>query len=127
MVEKILVLLFAFVILISISATVLAAECGDGKCDGEEDCVNCVADCGNCNGAICIVDDSCASNICCNGVCRDSCILYSTTQEEGLTGLFLSSPISIIIFEIALILAVIVIIFILWRKKRKSQSAQSVR
>lgn len=122
MVGKILALVFAFVILAAISSTAIAEECGDGKCEAGEDCSTCATDCGSCNGAFCIVDDSCSTNICCNGVCRDSCIVYSTTKDQGVTGLFLTSPISLVLFEIALIVAVLAVIFILWRKKHRSAS-----
>lgn len=120
MVGKYSILMFAFVMLISISATASAAECGDGKCDAEEDCLECATDCGNCNGAFCLTDDSCATNICCNGVCRDSCIVYSSTEEQGFTGSFLTNPINVILFEMALIVAVAAVIFIVWRKRKSA-------
>jgi len=120
MVGKIWSLMFAFVVLVSISATAFAATCGDGKCEAEESCSTCPDDCGSCNGVACVSDDTCASNICCKGVCRDSCIVYSATREEDVTGLFLSSPINSVIFATALIIAVIAVILIFWRKRKSA-------
>ena len=43
--------------------------CGDGFCEGDENCSSCESDCGIC----CIADTSCANNICSDDTCVDTC------------------------------------------------------
>jgi hypothetical protein len=118
MVGKFPVFIIAVLMLAMIAGPASAATCGDGKCEAGEDCAACPGDCGACNDAICVVDTSCASNICCNGICKDSCIVYSSSSDKGVTGMLLSNPVMLVFFEIALILAVLTVIVILWRRRR---------
>jgi len=118
MVGKFSTIVMTVLLLAMTAATASAATCGDSKCEAGEDCAACPGDCGACNDAICVVDSSCASNICCNGLCKDSCIVYSSSGDQGTTGMFLSNPVMLVFFEVALILAVLAVIYILWRRRQ---------
>ncbi|MEZ4430974.1 MAG: hypothetical protein R3F65_01075 [bacterium] len=76
------------------------ADCGDGRCGADEDCVTCAADCGDCCGdgrcargedcATCAADCGCAAGrVCMAGVC----------EPEGCTGEGCGSPPRILTFN----------------------------
>ena len=122
MVEKIWALVFALAVLISVPATASAASCGDGACEAGEDCLACPDDCGGCNGAPCASDGDCASNICCDGICESSCVVYLATRPEGISGLFLSDSGNVLLFEAALLAAAIALILVLWKRRKSAKS-----
>ncbi|MBU0648934.1 hypothetical protein KJ969_02425 [Patescibacteria group bacterium] len=65
--------------------------CGDGYCEGPEDCSTCSRDCGNCkaNGSLCTRDVECAAEYCLHGYCRSENTFcgddYCDTGEIYLT------------------------------------------
>ena len=63
------------------------------------------------DGKFCSEDWECSSMICCEGVCKDSCIIYSNPVKS----LFSLSHEMIIAFEVMFIIGMIIIISILRR------------
>lgn len=128
MVGKISVLVvFAAIVftLLALPMTVSAAECGDGVCETGEGCISCQADCGACDGTLCMIDSSCASNICCNGVCESSCITFAQTQGGlGNTGMFLSNPVNVILF-LGILIAIVAVAIVYAVYFRKSKNVKS--
>ena len=122
MVEKSAVFAFSgtlFLAFMLLPMSTSAVQCGDGMCETGEGCISCQADCGLCDGEMCITDRDCASNICCNGVCEGFCIVYSESEGLGGTGLFLSNPVNIVIFlgVLIAIVAAAIIYAVFIRKK----------
>jgi alkaline phosphatase D len=70
-------------------AGLCAQVCGDGSCDGLEQCgkddegVSCRTDCGGCpNGHLCIDGATCQSRNCCTGICRGcECNAFSCEDD----------------------------------------------
>lgn len=73
--------LTAIIVLSLLAPLLVASACGDGICSRDENCSTCSLDCGKCNLVSCSLNNDCYSNICCNGVCSSSCVVYNSTKS----------------------------------------------
>ena len=60
-------------------------SCGDGECNGDEDCVSCAADCGGCEGDCCGPNESigCDDASCQAAVCEQDPFCCDAVWDEG--------------------------------------------
>lgn len=60
--------------------------CGDGTCEGNEDCLNCWTDCGKCpDGHSCTSASQCQGGYCCNNVCQSTqCPSTPSCDNDGV-------------------------------------------